>query len=208
MIKSVSFLSRANFESKYKVSPQMKSVAISIVDPVGPNSTLARPPRGLHGILRLSFEDECEESIGVEVGSIPDLHVMHEDGVRLFLQGNELCDASDAVKINRFLAHYHCSSEDVQLIVHCQAGISRSAAVARFASEEFACAIHQDCGDTSGANRRLLRLLRSAADGQRPSMGTITPCVENGDSVLVELDGTEYVVLIEAPSTRKLMMSI
>ena len=45
------------------------------------------------------------------------------------------------------------------LVVHCFAGISRSAAVAAFASDRFGVEIDQANPDTSCANARLLRLL-------------------------------------------------
>lgn len=94
---------------------------------------------------------------------MPDLRPRHEAGVRLFFDNNELCDANDARKVVRFLSHYAEKEEGYDLVVHCHAG--RSAAVAQFAADRFGAPIVNANPDTSGANRRLLRLLGKVFEG-------------------------------------------
>ncbi len=60
------------------------------------------------------------------------------------------------------------------VIVHCHAGISRSAAVARFVADRYRARIDNrglnDPG-TEFPNKRLLRLLNMAADGEPMAVG-------------------------------------
>lgn len=126
--------------------------------------------RGYAGSLRLGFEDEYEEKLGVCVGEIPDLHPAHENGARIFYQGNELPDFNDALRVVKFLDRYAAKTERFDLVVHCQAGISRSAAVAQFAADKYGALLAGANPDTSGANRRLLRLLNKVSDGLPPSI--------------------------------------
>jgi predicted protein tyrosine phosphatase len=207
MLKTVCFVSRTTFENHMKLSSARKYVAISITDP---SAKPARAPGGLSGLLRLAFEDEFEEGLGVAVGGLPDLHERHQEGVRLFFDNLELCDASDAAKIFRLLQHHAIGVEDVDLIVHCNAGISRSAAVAKFASDHFGCQIVQGERDTSGANSRLTRLLRAHAEGLVPSVGKIArqrPDYAPDTPLCVVINGVSSVIPVEPLTTQQIMMS-
>lgn len=84
-----------------------------------------------------------EESLGLNVGDLPDLHPRHAVGVRLFWGQAELCDANDARRVLTFLDHHANSAEKLHLVVHCHAGISRSAAVAAIAADRFGIEIDQ-----------------------------------------------------------------
>lgn len=75
-------------------------------------------------------------------------------------------ELSDAKRIVEFLARHAHSTDEVTLVVHCFAGISRSAAVAEFAAVTHGAQLPQVDGwlkTTDGANKRLLRLLDQAA---------------------------------------------
>lgn len=155
MFESVCFVSRATFEDR--IQPARDTVIISITDP---DEQPAKIRPGFRASLRLSFLDLEEESIGVNVGDIPDLHPGHQNGIRLFWDRGELCDANDARRIVDFLCKYGTHEDSLKLVVHCHAGISRSAAVALFAADKYDCPIDQANPDTSCANSRLLRLLK------------------------------------------------
>lgn len=124
--------------------------------------------RYYQGILRLRFDDAGEETKGLEPGSLPDLLPDHAAGRRLIVHGDELCDYNDARKIFQFLMHAASLREEFELMVHCEAGISRSAAVALFAADRFGGSVVNTNRDTGGANRRLMRLLKKVADGDAP----------------------------------------
>lgn len=206
MLKTVRFTSRTAFENHLDLHATRVSIAISITDP---SAKPARAPRGLTGLIRLSFEDDYEEGLGVEVGSLPDLHERHGDGVRLFFDDSELCDAGDARKIFRFLQQYATREDEVDLVVHCNAGISRSAAVAQFANSYFGCPIVQENPDTSRANRRLQRLLQAHAAGKTPSTGLLArecTAYHAETPMRVIIDGVSSLVPVTPPSTQQIMM--
>lgn len=184
MIKTVVFISKDAFINHLKREPGM--IAISI------GSDGEGKPPSLHGFaggIRLVFEDIYEERSYLEPGDLPDLHPDHERGVRLFLAGDELCDYNDALKIVRFLDHYASKEGEYHLIVHCQAGISRSSAVARFAVEHYGCQLDNANGDFSKMNRRLYRLLVKVRNNENPVIGivVIKPKRERGQATSVGL---------------------
>lgn len=75
-------------------------------------------------------------------------------------------ELSDAKAIVDFIDRHLVSLEETRLVIHCYAGMSRSAAVADFVASVHGVPLPQ-CDDsmktTDGANPRLLRLLRKAA---------------------------------------------
>lgn len=154
MFTSVCFVSQATFE--HHIQPSSDVVVVSITDP---NERPAKVRPGFRGVLRLAFVDVYEEALGLVAGDLPDLHPRHDHGVRLFFRDEELCDANDARRVCGFLKHHSDSKERLQLVVHCYAGISRSAAVALFAADRYGIPIEQPNPDTSCANARFLRLL-------------------------------------------------
>jgi len=135
----------------------------------------AEPPKLNHtryaGLIRLQFDDSSEETLGID--GIPDLVNGWQNGRRIILNGNELCDFNDARKIFTFLQHHANQETKVDLMVHCEAGISRSAAVAQFAALQFGGTVMNTNRDTSGANKRLLRLLNKVANIDGPFIGDL-----------------------------------
>jgi len=164
VIKSALFVSLQSFKKHCKPNPG------AIVISIGLSTDRAPYMLGYAGSLRLGFEDEYEEKLGVRVGEIPDLHPAHQNGARIFYQGNELPDFNDALRVVKFLDRYAAKTECFDLIVHCQAGISRSAAIAQFAADKYGALLVGANPDTSGSNRRLLRLLTKVSDGVPPSI--------------------------------------
>lgn len=146
------------------VRPDADTAVISITSPEDP---LAAIKDGFHSVLRLQFDDDCEESVGERVGAIPD--ICPDGAVRC--HNLVLPDAHHAKVIYDFIRQLHAERGEKthHLIVHCHAGISRSAAVAQFVAKEFFAEIDQANPDTSGANLRLLRLLNKISSGAKLS---------------------------------------
>ncbi len=108
MIRSVQFMSVDKAEA---FVPERPTVAISILAPGMEEARL----QGFQDVLRLYFTDAVTA-------------------------GNEktvLFDQKFARQIVDFLDRYHREVEDFDLLIHCQAGVSRSAAIAVWAASEF-----------------------------------------------------------------------
>ena len=109
-IHSLEFLS---VDEAQAFVPNIQTVAISILTP-------GRAPAQLHPsieeVLRLYFHD------GVPYGREP-------RKVNLF-------STEQAQAVIDFLRHHNAQSEPRHLLIHCEAGISRSAAVAVFSASE------------------------------------------------------------------------
>lgn len=166
MLNTVVFVSKSAFKNHVKAARTM--IAISIGDDQDPPPRLNR---GFAGVIRLNFVDQYEEAIGCKDGDFPDLHPLHATGRRLFYQGDELCDYNDARKVVRFLNHYSAQDLAFDVVVHCHAGVSRSAAVAQFVADRYGARIDNANPSTSAANKRMLRLLNKVADGVPPVLG-------------------------------------
>ncbi len=108
MIKSVQFLSLEKAEA---FIPERPTVAISILAPGMKEASL----QGFQDVLRLYFTDAVT--------------AVNEETV--------LFDQNLARQIVDYLDTYHAASNDYDLVIHCQAGVSRSAAVAVWAASEF-----------------------------------------------------------------------
>ena len=162
MITSIDFLCRHVFESR---RPQPNEAAISIGDPDQETPAILAEYGGR--ALRAQFHD-------IEPGNCRkygfDIH---------HCLSIELAD-----QIAGFLRTIHASENKLDLIVHCEAGVSRSAAVA------LAAAAYAKCGrrerDASCANNHVARLLGDAL-GVRVSIPQ--PLEIGADSPLVGLDG-------------------
>lgn len=162
MITSVDFLSRCFFESR---QPSPDEAAISIGDP----DQVAPQVLGQYGdrALRVQFLD-----------------IEPEDRWKHGIDIRNCMTPEQAGLIAAFLRRIHEREERIDLIVHCEAGVSRSAAVA------LATVAYARCGrrerDASFANTHVARLLGDA-------LGVnviIPPPLEIGaDSPLVGLDG-------------------
>lgn len=159
MFESVVFVRR--FVAQ-ELPPDANTVLISLTSPKDP----ARIANGWRDVLRLEFHDVYEEALGVPVGSIPDEqeHYAHEIGA-LYRVPSDV----HAKAIMDFLTRNEGGCCDfVNVVVHCDQGKSRSAAVAQFVADRYGVPIlntdpaWQDrvaMPDTSRANPRLLRLL-------------------------------------------------
>lgn len=165
MFDSVLFLSRPEF---MKLQPDPDAVVISLAIP----KDSANLAQGWRATLQLEFDDLCEQVLGVPVGSIPDAekegHLVRE----FFGAICRLPDARHAQAIVGFLKAQEGGCCDfVKVIVHCDHGISRSAAVAQFVAERYGVPIlnaevewqgQVAISNTARANPRLLRLLIKA----------------------------------------------
>ncbi|HEY6438307.1 MAG TPA: protein-tyrosine phosphatase family protein, partial [Ignavibacteriaceae bacterium] len=130
MIASVFFLSRSQAES-YSRKKQPRPFAIISITDTG--SKPANIPRTHQGLIRLEFEDLYEEVYGeCKVGQIPD---MLPDSLPLIVNGEEWPDANHAKKILSFIETVSKKEQEMDLVVHCEGGISRSAAVAQFVAD-------------------------------------------------------------------------
>ena len=137
MIRTVVFLSKKAFEKHLKPTSSTIAISIGAADEGAP----PRLDRGFAGAIRLEFDDVYEESLNLPVGFFPDLHPRHHDGVRIFAGNANVFDFNDAHKINRFIGHYAVKPEPYDLVVHCFAGVSRSAAVALHSSFRYGARI-------------------------------------------------------------------
>ena len=163
MYESVVFVSRFNVQ---KLIPDAHAIVISLTIPNDP----VRFEPGWRGVLQLEFHDVSEEFLGLDVGSLPDAdnegHLVAEFKGRIF----RLPDVHHAKAIVNFLTEHQGGCSDfVSVIVHCDMGRSRSAAVAQFVADRYEVPIvnsepewleHVTRIDTTLANPRLLRLLR------------------------------------------------
>lgn len=163
MFATVCFLSQAAFENHFR--PRKNTVALSITDlGVAP----ARVPLDIEFLLRVQFDDLSEESLNVRVGHLPDKPLAD---AKLMAYNCILPDGNHAKAIVAFLLPFAASQESFHLVVHCYAGISRSAAVAAVVADRFGAEIDQANPDTSCANPRLTRLLHKVLDGEPMSTG-------------------------------------
>ena len=153
---------------EHRTPPCQNTAVISIVTPG--NYPAAFKDEDFNSVLRLSFDDLCEEHIKEPIGSIPDLD---PDGPILW-HSLQLPDANHARSIIDFLDGLTCEN----VVVHCHAGISRSAAVAQFIADKYNAALSEELGDTSFANKRVLRLLSKCNDNQTLQVGKYHPSGE------------------------------
>lgn len=160
MIKSVFFLSRSQAESFARKQQPRPFAMISITDPDSKPANIARTHQGL---LRFQFDDVYEEVKDCKAGQIPDLL---PDDLPLIIHGEEWVDANHAKRILEFIKNISNREGDLDLVVHCEGGISRSAAIAAFVADKYSATLEMVSRDASGANRRLTRLLRKVDAGE------------------------------------------
>lgn len=157
MFDKIQFLS---IDAMKKLKPSLNTVVVSILD----NSESSQRPRlgGFRSVISLEFEDTYEEERQLgEITYWPDEPTL-EDHARLSIDRNErIPSLSDAIKIVDFLTRFGTDPDKLTLVVHCYGGISRSAAVAAWASKRFFVPIDSN-KTTDRANKRLLRLMDTA----------------------------------------------
>jgi predicted protein tyrosine phosphatase len=157
MFKEVLFLSLAEMKL---FAPSTDVVVISIL---AVSEEFGRPKlEGFRDVLRLQFEDTYEEGNTHYPGPWPDHPTEAENARYVQMPGERVCTLTDAQAIVDFLALHHSSFEQFTLLVHCQGGISRSAAVASWASVRYWVPMtgHRTA---EYPNMRLMRLLDKAA---------------------------------------------
>ena len=139
-IKHIFFASREHAES-LRGSPGQ--AVISITDPGVPEAQLHKD---FHHVLRLSFYD-AEPADEYLPAPLPGLF-----------------DFLMARQIDHFVGHLHAAPTDISVMVHCEYGVSRSAAVALFV-EAYSKAPLEAREFTSDANRWVVAsLLRQNPD--------------------------------------------
>ena len=168
MFQSVIFVRR--FVAQ-ELPPDENTILISLTSPGDP----ARIKDGWRDILRLEFHDVSEEVFGIPIGSIPDTqeYYTYEFGPPSYgMAIYRLPVVNHAQAIIHFLVRNEGGCCDfVNVVVHCDQGKSRSAAVAQFVSDRYIVPILNNdpewqnrvsMPDTSRANPRLLRLFKSS----------------------------------------------
>lgn len=157
MFKEVIFLSA---EKMAMFKPSMDAVIVSILDR---DEERCRPAlTGFRDVLRLQFEDTYEEGKLASPGSWPDEPSDEEHARFAQGRGERVPTLSDAQAIVTFLDKHHQTFDQLTLVAHCMGGISRSAAVASWASVRYWAPINCVMS-TDWANPRLMRLMDKAS---------------------------------------------
>ena len=157
-------MSKRMFNDVLEVEPSMVVISIAAEDEFP--ALLKRP---FADVLRLNFHDVTEESLGISIGTVPDVSPTQ----KLTINGKVLPDYNDAIAIIEFLNKHNREDFNCTLVCHCEGGVSRSAAVVKFASLMFKARIAGIDDDTSLANPRLLRLLYKAWLKEDPEIGEL-----------------------------------
>lgn len=157
MLKSVEFMS---LKAMRALLPNEAVAVISIHD----SSTIRDLPTfdGFLDVLRLNMLDVCEEHMGQAPGTWAGEPSLAQHSEYCGIDENYAPALSHAKAIRAFFDNLHAHTEELDLVVHCSAGISRSAAVAGWASERFGVKLYDRAGKGLGeANPRITRLLSS-----------------------------------------------
>ncbi len=160
MIEEIAFFSLDEVR-RLKAAPDR--AVISVLDR---SEDPCRPAFDGYGrVLRLHFEDTAEEGKLARAGQWPDEPTPEEHQRFAQGRGERVPALSDALTIVNFLRD--CFSDpDVawHVVIHCYGGISRSAAIAQWASVRYWKPLNaQGRTNTEFANPRLLRLLAIAS---------------------------------------------
>lgn len=157
MLKSVEFMSLKAVKS---LASDASVAIISIRD----SSTVRDLPTfsGFWDVLPLDMLDVCEEHARQEPGRWADEPTAEQHVQYCEIPDNFAPSLSQAQAVQAFVDRLHGCAEELDLVVHCSAGISRSAAVALWAAERFGVTLRDEAGVGLGeANPRILRLLTS-----------------------------------------------
>jgi predicted protein tyrosine phosphatase len=157
MLKSVEFMSLKSMKS---LQPNESVAVISIHD----SSSLRDLPTfdGFLDVLRLNMLDVCEEHMRQAPGTWAAEPSREQHYEYCGIDENYAPALSHASAIRAFVDNIHARADEIALVVHCSFGISRSAAVAGWASERFGVKLHDRAGKGLGeANPRITRLLSS-----------------------------------------------
>jgi len=163
-IRSVRVLSRAEVELFH---PTTETALISITDPGLPVATL-HPP--ISTLIRLQFFDLTERALGLPRGFLPDMGI----AAPVEVDGETLPDARHAQQIVEFLRGVSLLPEPTDLVVHCEAGVCRSTAVADYARRFYGAPVIGARNDLSRLNQRLSRLLTRVHTDRPLTQFTVT----------------------------------
>lgn len=159
MLKSVEFMSLNALKS---LVPSANMAVISIRD----SSSVRELPsfNGFLDVLPLDMLDVCEEHSLQEAGGWADEPTYEQHLLYCEISDNFAPSLSHAHAIRAFVYRLHERGDEIDLVIHCSAGISRSAAVASWVAEQFRVALRDRADVGLGeANPRILRLLTSLA---------------------------------------------
>lgn len=150
MFLSIQYLSLEKFKL---LKPSTDTVVVSILD----ESEWPKRPRlaNWRSALALKFEDTYEE-VKCASAHWPDEPTAEEHARYCQGAGERIPTLTDAQLIRDFLEWHGTSLEQLHLIVHCYAGVSRSSAVAQWAAGRFFVPLEREPGYP---NKRVLRLL-------------------------------------------------
>lgn len=157
MLKSVEFMSLRSMKS---LQANEAVAVISIHD----SATIRDLPNfdGFLEVLQLNMLDVCEEDMGVAPGAWTDEPTDEQHSNYCGIPGDFAPSISHAREIRTFVDTLEARKEELDLAVHCSAGVSRSAAVASWTSKRFGVKLHDRAGTgLTAANPRITRLLRS-----------------------------------------------
>lgn len=157
MFREIHFLSAPEMK---RVKPSDAVVVVSILD-ASEEHARRKHFRGFRGVLKLGFEDTYEEAKLAQAGWWPDEPTDEEHARFAQQRGERICTLTDATKIVNFLVRHAEMPDSFTLIAHCFGGVSRSAAVAHWASARFFVPIATQ-RSVEYANKRLLRLMDKA----------------------------------------------
>jgi len=168
MIKTVKF--RPQWWAE-QAKPDLNVAVISITSP---GDEPAKIQNGFHDVLRVAFDDLYEETLKETVGDVPDLCPKGP----VYWHGLLLPNYDHAKEIIQFLDELVCD----HVIVHCHAGVSRSAAVAQFIVDHYGARLDQgNFCDTACMNKRVYRLMKKVHSGEKPKIGHYIPRDEYDD---------------------------
>ena len=132
-------INSVDFISKSDAQQMASSDKIAVISVTGP---LGIPPtlNGFYRVLPLEFEDTPQST-----------------AIWAF-------NRTHATAIINFVRELHDDPRGIELIVHCKAGISRSAAIASYVAEKTNCKFPRREW-AGGANRLILQLLKDTEAG-------------------------------------------
>jgi predicted protein tyrosine phosphatase len=159
-LRSVSAIS---LEKARGLRPKADTLLISILGRQEAHTRRRPVLSGWRSVLLMEFEDASEEAVMAKPGSWP-LEPTDEDNDQILgRHRGQVPSMRHARQIVEFLKSHHGSGEDLNLIVHCYAGVSRSVMVASKVCDWCGLESTKDLENRlEYANKRLGRLLEVA----------------------------------------------
>lgn len=159
MLKSIEFMSLRAVKSL------ASSTTVAIISITDSASVRGLPTfDGFRDVLPFHMLDVCEEHALHEPGSWADEPTDEQHLRYCEIPDNFAHSLSHAHAVQEFVDRRHDCADEIDLVVHCSAGVSRSAAIAAWAAERLGIPLLDRAGVGLGdANPRVLRLLTSLA---------------------------------------------